>query len=120
MSANLEAELASAKRRIAELERKLANVQQKQGQHRAQLVGSVHGRDYLYSLVVEYDWCKRKWGYWAHQMHRRPPIVRSGFAKSYEEAKSMVQEVTRQWCEERKWKPDFTKLGDWKCFPREL
>lgn len=39
---------------------------------------------------------------------------------SYEQAKSMAEEVTRQWCEARKRKPEFTKLSKWKCFTQRI
>lgn len=114
---DLERQLAAAQARINALEQELRKCQEKHGQYRSQLVGSVAGRHYTYVLVVQYDWAERKWGFWVHQNHRAGYPTQSGHTDTATEAKAEARKLLEAMCAERKRPPDASKVTAWQFYP---
>jgi hypothetical protein len=116
----LRTELSKANRKIAELTNELQEWVVLGSQHRADLNDKAGRWVVRYVLVVEYDFCKRKWRYFAHQMHLHPTKVKDGTALTFKAAKGEAESILKGWCESRSTPPDLKKLTPWRPLPRKL
>ncbi|MGA7220245.1 MAG: hypothetical protein WBX38_18150 [Candidatus Sulfotelmatobacter sp.] len=117
-ASDLKSELSTARRTIAKLKSDLCEWEIIGSQHKAQL-NERAGRWFpRYVLVVEYDFCKRHWRYFAHQMHLSRPIVKEGTALTFENAKAEAEDILKRWCAERKSVPDVSRLSEWRALSR--
>jgi hypothetical protein len=112
----LKAELSKASHKID----KLMKWEILGSQHRAELNDKAGRWVVLYVLVVEYDFCKRKWRFFAHQMQLHPPNVKDGAAFSFEDAKAKAESILKGWCTARTTPPDLKKLTPWRPLPRDF
>jgi hypothetical protein len=116
----LKAELTKANRKIADLTNDLQEWVILGSQHRADLNDKAGRWLVRYVLVVEYDFCTRKWRYFAHQMHLHPAKVKDGSALTFKAAKAEAESILKGWCESRSAPPDLKKLTAWRPLPRNF
>jgi len=112
----LKAELSKATSKIS----KLIKWEILGSEHRADLNDKAGRWTVRYVLVVEYGFCKRKWRFFAHQMHLHPAKVKEGTAFGFEDAKAKAESILTDWCTARTTPPDLKRLTPWRPLPRDF